>query len=91
LTVLLGVQLTGLPCVYDAATTHVEGFSTQDASSCVGQQNQDIDGCPCHLHFVSIQWNCPQPRCMAAPFTLTAPPLLAPLLAPSLFRPPVVL
>jgi hypothetical protein len=91
LTILLGVQLTGLPCVYDTATTHVAVFSTQDASSCVGQQSQGLDGCPCHSHFVSIQWNCPQPESIATPLALKAPPLLAPLLAPSLFRPPVAI
>jgi hypothetical protein len=91
LTVLLGVQLTGLPCLSDTATTHVAGYSTQDASSCVGPLSQNIDACPCHSHFVSIQWHCPQPQCLATPFALKVPPLLEPLLAPSLFRPPVAI
>lgn len=89
LTILLGVQLTGLPCVDDAATTQIAMLSAQDTHSAVGQQGQAIDACPCHSHFVSIQWNFPQPHYMATPLTLNFPPLLASPLAPSLFRPPL--
>src|SRR5690242_12676722 len=75
LTVLLGVQLTGLPCVDDTATTRVAMLSAQDTASTVGQQGHTIDACPCHSHFVSIRWNFPQPYYMATPFALNISPL----------------
>ena len=87
LTILLGVQLTGLPCLQDTATT-LPGFVNHDTSSGVHQNQVETDACPCHLQFVSTNGDLPQLEAPASPLAPRIPPLYAALVAAPLFRPP---
>jgi hypothetical protein len=88
LAILLGIQLTGLPCLQDT-TLAQPGLFDQDASSPEVYNNQGgVDGCPCHLHFVSIMGDPPQLESTVSPLAPSTLSSHVSLHALSLFRPP---
>lgn len=94
LILLLGIQLTGLSCLYEWQSVlplASPALSNQHATG-VGDPNvRTSDGCPCHLAFVSVLSAAPEVACPVTLIDLRAPATWA-LGNPSLpFHPPLSL
>jgi hypothetical protein len=89
---LLGVQLSGLSCLYDFSQG--ESLSTElsihrsVADKINGLNQPGEDSCPCHLIFASVMSVPTSARGPIHSIAVIAPPVSRPLLSSFLFHPP---
>ena len=94
LILLLGIQLTGLSCLYEwqsMSSVASLALSNQHATGVADPGERTDDGCPCHVAFVSVLSAAPELACPVTSIDLRAPATWA-LGNPSLpFHPPLSL
>jgi hypothetical protein len=94
LIVILGMQLTGLTCLSDRlgdSSNHDAFVQYLSGTEPGSEEMEQPDGCPCHLHFVSIEKILPSRSFPGIFLTSSAPHESVLLLEFAQFRPPATI